>query len=376
MNRLFTNPMDFINLFLTDNDIDPSIDSNIVYKMPYIMCHHIKAINNGRIHYLFKLTTDGDYMLIGAGNTSEPLVNTIPFSHGFIHYGIVPYEYMDDNKNCFDITQKEVREFIVGFISNIMHNNKYIYAMGVFALAANIKRYYSDNYDDKYYTEIYPELFKLYEKLDIYYNIHDYIFNIQLPDENHDIATEIWNVTNLGNAKREYPILIYSLHGSPELMEKFTNNLGKAMCYIDIMNPGKSTMTEHLIYMMNNSEYEAECVFILSNNNPDDKKAIAENNNLADAIIRLEEIEDGKIRITVVHRKENPIIMDIDFDDEMAPYHLMSINPAVKDAFNAKHKNGIPTSIEEYKASPMGNPVPIVVDEPMRNRFIVPPISI
>ena len=56
--------------------------------------------------------------------------------------------------------------------------------------------------------------------------------------------------------------------------------------------------------------------------------------------------------------------------DEFAPYKLLKLVPKIKDRFDADHENGVPKTMEEYKQHPMGNPVPMIIDEPMRNSFV------
>ena len=384
MNRFLTNPMDFINLFITDKRVDATIDIETEYAITKALEYYSDYELNEDFCYKFKISDDEYLILDHNYKIKEPKIDIHPFSNGVIYHAVIPKLFTAKNKLA--IMHRGTRMFIFDMISRLAPKlNNFNYKLALLTIAAIGDHYrvtaekdygpkYAEMFVNDYKFDFLPYIFKMYEKYDVYYNIHNFI--LQCNNDLNNMTSIIWKYLNIGNTKREYPILIYSLHGNHNLITKFENVLGQAMTYIDIMNPGKSTMTNHLISMMNDAEYEEECVFILSNNNPDDKYRIIENNNLSDAEIHLAEIEENKVRITINSHQGNPIIMDIDFDDEMAPYHIMSINPAVKDSFNAKHKNGIPTSIEEYKASPMGNPVPIVVDEPMTNKFIVPPIYI
>lgn len=377
MNRLLTNPKDFISLFRYHLD-DPMISNKEYTTIAAVLQEYVEPSITSEMYYIFKCN-DGEFIVLtSAKNIKTEMSGMIPYTDGIIYYGIIPDDWRKSNN--VNIALGPARKFLFTFLqssimlslSNIVatRNTDYVNRLAFAAYKGAINRYYDEFSTSEYYdyrtTDILPELFKMQESIDIGYTaIDDSFYKSMSSDKNIDAASYIWHRLNSTNIKKKYPVLIYSVYGESSIIDEFETILGKSMEYLDIMGAGNISMTDHLSRILNDPDYFEFCTILLSNDGGNANKH-RENDNLADAVIELTEI-DGKINMKVTPKNGNHIVMDIDPNDEMAPYHIMSINPSVKDDFNAINKNGIPKTIEEYQANPMGNPVPIVVEKPMVN---------
>ena len=175
------------------------------------------------------------------------------------------------------------------------------------------------------------------------------------------------------------PVMIFAVqHSDWEDVKILTENLHKAMnCAIvyeeDITECGREAIADPL----NNEDICA--IFIIYNDKSEDQNLKDFTISISDITIDLNRSDDKKSIILYAdygpYKIRNRSTPSIDSEyiitiDKYTPYNLLNLVPAIKSKFDADHMNGIPKTIEEYKAHPMGNPVPMIIDEPVKNEFI------
>lgn len=163
----------------------------------------------------------------------------------------------------------------------------------------------------------------------------------------------------------QYPVPIISIkyHNDSDIKE-LVKILHKAMeCAIiykeDLYDDGNCAITCQL-------DKEEICAIFIFYHDDDD-------NNIKEFARSISDYSEIDLSMSEDHNSlilRNDEYIDTINLDEFAPYKLLKFAPKIKSKFDADHKNGIPETIEDYRQHPMGNPVPMIVDEPMRNSFV------
>lgn len=175
------------------------------------------------------------------------------------------------------------------------------------------------------------------------------------------------------------PVMIFAVQYSDwEDVKILTENLHKAMsCAIvyeeDITECGREAITDPL----NNEDICA--IFIIYSDKSEDQDLKEFAISICDRTIDLNRSDDKKsLRLhtcfgpyKIFNKYAQPFDSDYTINiDGYTPYNLLNLLPEIKAKFDSEQKNGIPKTIEEYKAHPMGNPVPMIIDEPVKNEFM------
>lgn len=186
-----------------------------------------------------------------------------------------------------------------------------------------------------------------------------------------------------------YSIPVYSITGNSSVLNRFRDEINKSMyCVFIYDNDIASTIKtesvtdinvtnkvcEFIDSILSSTAYVPCCVFMLHDSDASSElfDMIRKVNIFDIAIdVELDQTPDGdKLVMNVYPDGGNNFDFTFDLNDEFISYHLLNLNPDVKEDFDIANKNGLPTSIEDYKEHPAGNPVPIKVVEPIKNYFV------
>lgn len=314
----------------------------------------------------------GDFVAIYSSKLLKdmPLASySVPFKCGLLNYIVFPEDYHYEEYNM------RVCSYLYGFFTELIRNNEKVTHPIVGELIA--LRFLS-NRASEYVNNTF--LFKTAKDL-LSYNIDPTEAKVYLSCDLPDDLVYDLRFTMLDSLpKRKFPVTIHGInfisneeHSSFECEGTFENLLAECMHSIQIYNnPARDLMkVVSKVFKM----YDTTCTLLFVSYDADVMDpGVAE---LIDTSIQASLIDEGnkKYLILQVHptRTNTPKFEDkieITGNNKLDAYHLLNLNVSVKDWFDAEHKNGIPTTKEEYQKFPMGNPQPMEIPAIISNAFV------